>query len=120
MMTPCNRTRWQHALLPSVVAVLGHCAGPAPAAPLPMGAILTVAGSGTAPDPGMPGWLLGGSAGNSGAATSSQLSHPSAVVFDIAGNLLITDTGNRQIRQINSDGTIKKAAGLGAQSLAAD
>jgi hypothetical protein len=55
------------------------------------GDIYTVAGNGTA-----------GFAGDGGQATSAQLSGPSGVAVDHAGNLAIADTGNNRIREVSA------------------
>lgn len=67
----------------------------------PGGTIVTVAGAGTA-----------GSSGNGGPATSALLNRPSDVAVDAAGNLLIADTSNHQIRKVTPGGTISRFAGL--------
>jgi hypothetical protein len=54
------------------------------------GDIYTVAGTGTA------GFL-----GDSGQATSAELSSPQAAGVDRSGNLLITDTGNGRVREVS-------------------
>lgn len=54
-----------------------------------------------------PGW-----SGNGGPATSAQLYQPTRVALDNAGNLYISDTGNRQVRQVNmATGIISAYAG---------
>ena len=67
------------------------------------GMITTVAGNGTA-----------GFSGDNGPATSAQLSGPSGVAVDSAGNLYIADTGNNRIRKV-SNGVITTVAGGGTQ-----
>ncbi|MGC2659157.1 MAG: hypothetical protein WA324_14450 [Bryobacteraceae bacterium] len=62
------------------------------------GNITTFAGTGTA-----------GYSGDGGSATAAELSAPSAVAFDSAGNLLVTDTGNNAIRSISPLGFISTA-----------
>lgn len=50
--------------------------------------------------------------GDGGPATSAQLSNPSSIAFDAAGNLYIADTGNSLIRRVDvTTGTISIAAG---------
>ena len=73
------------------------------------GSIATVAGSGT------PGF-----AGDGAAATSAQLSSPTGVAVDAAGNLYIADLGNNRVRKVSSGGTISTAAGNGTQGYAGD
>ena len=45
------------------------------------------------------------------AATSAQLNSPSSVAVDSGGNLLIADTGNNLVREVNTGGTISTIAG---------
>jgi len=66
------------------------------------GVITTVAGTGT------PGF-----SGDNGLATSAQLSYPSSVALDSAGNLYIADPDNDRIRRV-SNGVIATVAGNGA------
>ena len=55
------------------------------------GIITTVAGNGTA-----------GSSGDGGAATSAELSYPTAVVVDSPGNVYIADYNNNKVRTVGS------------------
>ncbi len=65
------------------------------------GVITTVAGNGSS-----------GYSGNGGPATSAELSVPSAVAVDAAGNIFIADSGNNVIREvIASTGIISAIAG---------
>jgi len=57
--------------------------------PMTAGDIYTVAGSGRA-----------GDAGDAGPATAALLNRPGAVAVDAAGNLVMADTGNSQIRVV--------------------
>jgi len=66
------------------------------------GNIGTVAGIGSA-----------GFTGDNGPAKSAQLNFPDNVSLDSTGNLLIGDTGNQRIRQIDTTGTITTIAGGG-------
>lgn len=59
------------------------------------GVITTFAGTGAA-----------GYTGDGGVSISAELSGPSSVAFDSAGNLLVTDTGNNAIRSISPAGLI--------------
>ena len=68
----------------------------------PGGTITTVAGNGVA-----------GYNGDNIAATSAELSDPSGVAVDGAGNLYIADLGNSRIRKVTPDGTITTMAGNG-------
>lgn len=68
------------------------------------GIITTVAGT-----PGVQGYV-----GDGGAATQARLSFPQSVTFDAAGDLLIADTSNNAIREVNAvTGTIRTIAGTG-------
>ena len=67
------------------------------------GVITTFAGNGTA-----------GYGGDNAAAASAELSQPSAIAFDSAGNLYIADSGNARIRKVTaSSGIITTVAGNG-------
>jgi len=67
----------------------------------PTGTITTFAGTGSA-----------GFSGDGGAATSAQLSAPTSVVVDPAGNnIYIVDSGNNRIRKVNAAGMISTYAG---------
>ena len=73
------------------------------------GTITTVAGNGSV-----------GSSGDGGPATSAQLSGPSGVAIDAAGNLLIADSGNNRIRRVDLAGTITTVAGNGIAGFGGD
>jgi len=74
------------------------------------GNIKTVAGNGTA-----------GFSGDGGPATSAELSGPSGVFVDSAGDTFIADTGNSRIREVvASTGNIKSVAGNGAAGFSGD
>jgi hypothetical protein len=64
--------------------------------------ITTIAGN------GMQGYF-----GDGGSAIAAQLNNTSGMAFDLNGNLLIVDGGNRRIRSINSSGIINTIAGNG-------
>ncbi len=68
----------------------------------PNGTISTIAGNGT------PGYN-----GDGILATAAQLNTPRAITVDNDGNILITDTMNRRIRKIDSNGIISTIAGTG-------
>jgi hypothetical protein len=69
----------------------------------PNGIITTFAGNGT-----------NGFGGDGGPATSAQLSNPTGIAIDGAGNVYICDTGNERIRKIDAaTGTISTIAGIG-------
>jgi sugar lactone lactonase YvrE len=55
-------------------------------------------------------------AGDGGPATAADLSAPSYVAADNAGNVYIADTGNGRIRKVDSTGTITTVAGGGTRS----
>ncbi len=74
------------------------------------GVISTVAGNG-----------LAGFSGDGGAGISAQLSSPSDVALDLAGNLFIADTGNHRIRKLNLvTGVMTTVAGNGSAGFAGD
>jgi trimeric autotransporter adhesin len=75
----------------------------------PGGAILTVAGNGTA-----------GFNGDSRPATTAQLQAPSQTALDSAANLYIADSGNNRIRKVTASGTITTFAGTGAAGFSGD
>jgi trimeric autotransporter adhesin len=72
------------------------------------GVITSVAGNGTA-----------GFSGDSGPATSAQLSNPDGVAVDSAGNLYIADSNNSRIRKV-SNGVITTVAGSGMAGFSGD
>jgi Fe-S cluster biogenesis protein NfuA len=61
-----------------------------------------------------------GSTGNAGPATGAQLSTPTGVAADAAGNLYIADTGNNAVRIVNGAGVINTVAGTLGATAAAD
>ena len=72
--------------------------------------ITTVAGTGTS-----------GFSGESGPATSSNLSFPHGITLDSVGDLYIADTANHRIRRIDATtGIITTVAGDGIQSFSGD
>ena len=75
----------------------------------PAGIITTIAGTGIA-----------GYSGDSGPATSAQISNPLEVLTDAAGNIYIGDNGNRRIRKIDPAGTITTIAGTGSPVASGD
>jgi sugar lactone lactonase YvrE len=74
------------------------------------GIITTVAGQG-----GVEGYE-----GDGGPATSANLSFPEAVIFDLTGNMYISDTGNNVIRVVGKNGKIATFAGTGVQGYNGD
>jgi sugar lactone lactonase YvrE len=75
----------------------------------PAGVISTFAGTGTA-----------GYSGNGGAATAAKLNAPLGIAIDASGNVYIADTGNNQVRKVNSAGTISNYAGNSAPGFNGD
>jgi sugar lactone lactonase YvrE len=73
------------------------------------GIITTVAGNGSI-----------GYSGDSGPATSAQLSTPTGVAVDASGNLYIADTNNYRIRKISAAGIITTVAGNGTLGCSGD
>jgi sugar lactone lactonase YvrE len=73
------------------------------------GLISTAAGNGTA-----------GFSGDGGPATAAQLRTPSDVAVDSAGNLYISEVGNRRIRKVTPTGVITSVAGNGNYGFAGD
>ncbi len=57
-----------------------------------------------------------GSSGNGGAATGAELSGPTGVALDAAGDIYIADTGNHVIRLVNAAGVINTTAGTLGQN----
>ena len=62
----------------------------------------------------------GGTLGDGGAAISAQLSNPTGVCVDGAGNIYIADNGNDRIRKVNTLGTISTFAGNGSGGYSGD
>lgn len=59
-------------------------------------------------------------AGDGGPATEARLYRPGSLSFDAAGNLLVADTSNSQIRKIDSAGKISTLAGRGIRGFQGD
>src|SRR5450631_2128222 len=75
----------------------------------PSGAISTYAGTGIA-----------GFSGDGGPASAAQLSFPTGLAFDSAGNLIIADQGNNRVRKIAPSGIISTIAGTGVAGYSGD
>jgi hypothetical protein len=74
------------------------------------GAVTTVAGDGTA-----------GYSGDNGPATAAELSYPTGIALDSAGDLFIADTGDGRIRKVNlTTGVITTVAGDGTSGYGGD
>ncbi len=73
------------------------------------GIITTVAGNGTATF-----------SGDGSKATAAELSFPSDVALDSAGNLYIMDQGNLRVRKVDTNGIISTYAGNGTQGFSGD
>ena len=58
--------------------------------------------------------------GDDGDSNPVTLSYPAAIALDLAGDLLIADTGNRRIRKLSTDGTVSTFAGSGAAGSSGD
>ena len=56
---------------------------------------------------------IAGFGGDNGPATSAELSNPTAVAVDSAGNLYIADANNSRIRMVSTAGVITTFAGSG-------
>jgi len=54
-----------------------------------------------------------GFAGDGGPATAAELMNPGGVFLDAAGNVLIADTNNQRIREVNTSGVINTIIGGG-------
>lgn len=58
--------------------------------------------------------------GDGGSATRAELSFPTGLAVDSAGNLFIADTENHRIRKVSLDGNIATIAGTGAAGFSGD
>lgn len=59
-------------------------------------------------------------AGDGGPATEAILNLPASVLFDPAGNLIVSDQANQRIRRIDGTGTITSIAGSGKRGFDGD
>ena len=73
------------------------------------GVITTVAGNGSS-----------GYSGDGGPATSAQISNPTGVAVDSAGNLYFVDYGTHTVRKVSTSGTISTIAGNGKPGYSGD
>ncbi|WP_143106614.1 S-layer homology domain-containing protein [Cohnella sp. OV330] len=58
--------------------------------------------------------------GDGGPAAAAQLTSPTGIALDAAGNLYIADSGNQRIRKIDANGVISTIAGNGTQGYSGD
>jgi uncharacterized protein (TIGR03437 family) len=65
--------------------------------------------------PGTPGFL-----GDGAAANLAEVSQPSGLAIDLAGNVYIADTFNDRIRKVTTDGNIATFAGNGSTGFSGD
>ncbi|MDG3002361.1 SMP-30/gluconolactonase/LRE family protein [Paludisphaera mucosa] len=61
-----------------------------------------------------------GFSGDGGPAARARLNQPFDVVYDRAGNLYLSDTGNQRIRRVDASGVITTVAGNGGKGFAGD
>ena len=73
------------------------------------GIITTVVGNG-----------INGYSGDGGAATNASLDYPQGISVDAFGNLLVADTDNHRLREVNPNGTIQTVAGNGNPGYSGD
>ncbi len=78
------------------------------------GIISTIAGNGPT------GFMSGGYGGDGGAATAAQISFPTDIKLDMAGNIIFCDNANKRIRKITPSGIISTIAGTGVAGLSGD
>ena len=62
----------------------------------------------------------GGSGTDGGPALGASIAYPMDVVFDAGGNMYILDSGNRQIRKVDTQGIISTVAGDGSTGFSGD
>jgi uncharacterized protein (TIGR03437 family) len=61
-----------------------------------------------------------GFSGDGGPATKAELNFPEGLAVDSAGNIYISDVGNKRIRKVNAAGTISTVAGTGTAGFSGD
>ncbi|WP_353072153.1 Ig-like domain repeat protein [Tunturiibacter gelidoferens] len=76
----------------------------------PFGNVTTIAGSSE----------IAGFSGDGGSATTAQLSAPSTIAIDGAGNIFFADTGNNAIREISAGKILTVAGTLGSAGFGGD
>jgi sugar lactone lactonase YvrE len=75
----------------------------------PSGVLTTIVGTGQA-----------GSSPNGALARAAQISHPTAIVFDRAGNLFIADFNGNRVRKVDTKGVITTVVGTGRSGHSGD
>jgi len=61
-----------------------------------------------------------GFAGDGGPAKAAVLNNPTALTFDLSGNLYFSDQFNHRVRSVDTGGTIRTIAGTGSQTSSGD
>jgi len=64
--------------------------------------------------------VAGGYIGDGGPATSAAIGHPWDAIFDLQGNLVLSDTRNCRIRKVDAKGRISTIAGTGICGFSGD
>jgi sugar lactone lactonase YvrE len=85
-------------------------------APAPTAQVVKISPSGNVTP--FAGTAIIGFAGDNGPATSAQLTSPTSICFDAAGNLYIAD--GQRVRKVSAAGTITTVAGNGAMGFTGD
>jgi hypothetical protein len=108
LTTPKPRTLLHRVVLAALFLVVWASAA-ASAQLVPIKSIVTVAGTGTQ-----------GYTGDGGPSVAAELSGPSGVAQDVAGNLYIADSQNARIRKVSQNGIITTFAGTGTSGFSGD